>query len=93
MVEIQSDLSVCNIQNLGFTCLEDGNETIEDLKEHHRKLLELRDMLKQQETVIKAAVANMEKLKKGTEVLAGCRLMFSLWLLNMTQQNSVKRSS
>lgn len=75
MVEIQSDLSVCNIQNLGFTCLEDGNETIEDLKEHHRKLLELRDMLKQQETVIKAAVANMERLKKvsGCAVCSHCQ--------------------
>lgn len=69
MVAIQSDLSVCNIQNLGFTCLEDGNETIEDLKEHHRKLLELRDMLKQQQTVMKAAVANVERLKK---VVSGC---------------------
>jgi hypothetical protein len=40
---------------------------------------------------MKAAVANMERLKKGTEVLAGCRLIFSLGLLNITQQNSVKR--
>jgi len=93
MVAIQSDLPACNIQNLGFTCLEDGNETIEDLKEHHRKLLELRDMLKQQETVMKAAVANVERLKKGTEVLAGFRLIFSSGLLNMAQQNSVKRRS
>jgi len=75
MVAIQSDLSVCNIQNLGFTCLEDGNEAIEDLKEHHRKLLELRDMLKQQGTMMKAAVANVEKLKKvsGPAVCSHCQ--------------------
>jgi hypothetical protein len=75
MVEIQSDSSVCNIQNLGFTYLEDGNETIEDMKEHHRKLLELRDMLKQQQTVMKAAVANVERLKKGTVIPAGWQVV------------------
>jgi hypothetical protein len=75
MVAIQSDLSVCNIQNLGFTCLEDGSEAIEDLKEHHRKLLELRDMLKQQQTMMKAAVANVERLKKvsGPAVCSHCQ--------------------
>jgi len=71
--------------------LEDGNETIEDLEEHHRKLLELRDLLKQQQTVMKAAGANVERLKKGTEVFEDFRLVFSSGLLNMPQQNSVKR--
>ena len=71
MVEIQSESSVYNIQNLGFTYLEDGNETIEDMKEHHRKLLELRDMLKEQQTVMKAAAPNVDRLKKGTGIPTG----------------------
>jgi hypothetical protein len=66
MVEIQSDPSSYSIQNLGFGYLESGNETIDDVKEHHKKLLELRDMLKEQQSVMKAAIANVERVKKGT---------------------------
>lgn len=66
MVEIQSDPSLYSIQNLGFGYPESGNKTIDDMKEHHKKLMEVRDMLKEQQTVIKAAIANVERVKKGT---------------------------
>jgi hypothetical protein len=66
MVEIQSNPSSYSVQNLGFGYMEGGNETIDDIKEHHKKLLELRDMLKEQQTVMKAAIANVERVKKGT---------------------------
>jgi hypothetical protein len=79
MVEIQNDPASYSIQNLGFGYLEGGNEIIEDMKEHHKKLLELRDILKEQQTVMKAAIANMERVKKGTVTalaLAGFVLKF-----------------
>jgi hypothetical protein len=76
MVEIQSDSSSYSIQNLGFGYLEDSNEIIEYMKEHHKKLLELRDMLQEQQTVMKAAVANVEKVKKGTVAPVFDRIFF-----------------
>jgi hypothetical protein len=76
MVEIQSDSSLYSVQNLGYAYMEDGNETIEDMKDHHKKLLELKSMLKEQQTMMKAATANVERIKKGTVIpigLAGAR--------------------
>lgn len=68
MVEIQSDSSLYSVQNLGFTYMEDGNETIEDMKDHHKKLIELKAMLTDQQTMMKAAIANVERTKK----VSGC---------------------
>lgn len=67
MVEIQSDSSLYSVQNLGYAYMEDGNETIEDMKDHHKKLLELKAMLKGQQTMMMAAIANVERIKKGTK--------------------------
>jgi hypothetical protein len=71
MVEIQSDSSLYSVQNLGFAYMEDGNETIEDMKNHHKKLLELKAMLKEQQMVMKATIANVERIKKGTVIFIG----------------------
>lgn len=71
MVEIQSDSSLYSVQNLGYAYLEDGNETIEDMKDHHKKLLELKAMLKEQQTMMMAAIANVERIKKGTVIPIG----------------------
>jgi hypothetical protein len=71
MVEIQSDSSLYSVHNLGFAYLEDGNEIIEDMKDHNKKLLELKEMLKEQQMMMKAATANVERIKKGTVISIG----------------------
>jgi hypothetical protein len=81
MVEIQSDSSLYSVQNLGFTYMEDGNRTIADMKDHHKKLLELKAMLREQQTVMKAAIENVERLKKGTVVSRGLAVFCSSLLL------------
>jgi hypothetical protein len=54
------------------------------MKDHHKKLLELKAMLKEQQTVMKAATANVERIKKGTVIPIGLASFgSSLLLLSM----------
>lgn len=68
MVEIQSDS-----YSIGLECLEDGDESVEDLKLHHKNLVKLRDQMLQQQTAMKTALANLQQGVKGGQLCSNCK--------------------
>ena len=57
MVEIQSDS-----YSIGFECLENADEDggLDDLKQYHKNLVELRDQMLQHQTALRTALSRLQ---------------------------------